>query len=187
MDFIQNNVTKNEISHLDPSSVESALQDLTSEANKVFKILDTASATIRKLENSLSNIKAHFPFKFIIKEEAESFLKPALEKHAQGFAGTIHGFFTKDVWALSWEKHDTNNDFRLFLVIEEVESIFFDYAENIEQIEKFSSELKLKRPLIETDIPTRLKCSAHLIAFINAFTSYLQSYHTAITSEPLPF
>lgn len=52
--------------------LEKSLQGLTEEAEKLFKVLDNASAKIRGFENTFQALKVNFPFEWTIKEDAES-------------------------------------------------------------------------------------------------------------------
>jgi hypothetical protein len=154
--------------------------------------LDDVSTTIRKIEHSLSSVKAHFPFRLLVKEGEQSPLQPALERHITRSVPEIQGFFTKDDWYLAWEQCDTSHDFRLFFIIEKVESIFFDFSESeftdqLEQTEKFCSHIVVKKHLLEADIPIKLECSVHLIFFLDGFKQHLKNYRNVMKNESVPF
>jgi hypothetical protein len=184
MKNVQNNFSKQD---QDLFQIDIHFSELKAEAQLLFDLLNAYSSRINALEKNLQEIHANFPFRLNIKEGKRSILKQPLGTHIEGCAGDVHGFWTQDFWYLSWEADDNSKNFRLFLTIEELEFIFFDYGEHIEQIKEFCSNIKFKRPLIETNIQTRLQYSEYLLPFIDAFKDYLKSCRLAVEQGDVPF
>ena len=156
--------------------VDTALQELVSEAEILFNLLDSTSASIRKFEKSLSDLKAYFSFRLCIKEEKTSRAKTLTAEYKQSIDESVdagHSFSTKIYWYLAWEADDTSKNFRLFLVTEEKVIINTGYEEDYYSYD-LQTKVIFKRPLIETDIQTRLKYAEFLALFINAFRDNLK-------------
>src|ERR1700722_4401203 len=78
--------------------IDENLHELLLEAKELFEALDKYSSQVRALEKELQKINAKFPFKLKVKEEPESMVKPALEKHMGWCAdGSIRGYTLQDV------------------------------------------------------------------------------------------
>lgn len=167
------------------SSISSSLKELILEAELLFKILDDASDKIRELESSLSHLKAHFPFRYVIKEENESFRKDLEEKH-KTVCSYGHYYFTKVYWYLAWEVDEASKNFRLLLISEEKEIIEYVNDENNYDSIIFETRSATKKPLIETDLSTRLRNSEHLIPFIDSFKEFLKGYRISILLGTAP-
>ena len=160
--------------------VDASLKELIVEAEKLFGLLDTYTSRIRFLEKELQRVHLNLLFTLKVKKDKGSLLKPALDIHNEGCAGQVHGFWTQDIWYLSWEEDENSKTFRLLLTMKETEFVLFDYGEHIEQVREFSSQIKFRKPLIETNIQLRLQYSEYLISFIDSFKNYLKTYQTAI-------
>lgn len=182
--FIKNDQSKKNQNSL---QIDISLNELIIEAEKLFGLLDICTSHIRILEKELQRIHLNLPFELKISEEKKSLLKPALDKHNEGCVGQVHGFWIQDVWYFSWEEDENSKTFRLLLTMKETEFVLFDYDEHIEQVREFCSEIKFRKPLIETNIQTRLQYSQYLIPFINAFKEYLKTYQIAIKQDDIPF
>jgi len=163
------------------SQIDSNLFELLVEAKALFENLDKYSLQVRALEKELQKINANFPYKLKIKEEPESFSRPVLDRHTTWCIGmAMRGYTQQDVYYLSWELDDHAKNFRLFLVLEEKEFVLFDSAESAGIRREYISQVKLKKPLIETDMHTRLKYGEYLNGFIQTFKEHLKNYRTAI-------
>jgi hypothetical protein len=163
------------------SQIDSNLFELLIEAKALFENLDRYSSQVRVLEKELQKINANFPYKLKIKEELESFSRPILDRHAAWCIGmAMLGYTQQDVYYLSWEIDDHAKNFRLFLVVEEKEFVLFDSAESVGIRREFISQVKLKKPLIETDMHTRLRYCEYLNGFIQSFKEHLKNYRAAI-------
>lgn len=161
----------------DSSSSDTDIEALVTEAKALFKILDDVSMRIRTLESSLGELKAHFPFRHCISEEQESpVLRPPEQRHKEAHP-CVTGYWTKVYWFLAWEQDDSSKNYRLFLVSEERDRLA-SYDENF--IGEIHSKILFKKPLIETDLPTRLRHSEHLFSFIIAFKKYLETCRCSI-------
>lgn len=159
------------------SSLESALKELATEAELLFKVLDATSSKIHQLETSLSDLKAHFPFQLSIKKQkslAEKFDENSDERYE-----SFDGYYTITYWYLSWEPVEGSKNYRLFLKSEKKEFLFSGSEEFYKEIE-YQSELILKRPLVETDLATRLQFIEYLNHFVIAFKDYLKGYRISI-------
>lgn len=167
-------VTKNQI---DP-----ALEELVSEAQTLFKVLDAASGKIRDLEKRLGEIRAHFPFSYpVYKEEILS--PPTAADDLNLYLGQSNCYIE---WYFAWEEDDKSNNFRLFLISRRQEFAVEDFGGDLsESRSPLTNELVFKKPLIETDLATRLKFIEHLHFFIKQFKEYLQSYRTSIEGKQI--
>lgn len=165
-------------------SLEHSLQGLFSEAGELFKTLDQYSKIILKLEENLVDLKANFPFRLLVKNEHDLSKRKLTLEHEQYAHGEF--FTTKNLWYLAWESIDQNNKkFRLFLISEEVETIHSGWEETYEFFE-LSPKLLAKKPLIETDLQTRLHYFEHIDSFINAFKDHLHAYRVLIDRCNIP-
>lgn len=176
---IQNGQSKKEKEIL---LIDEQLDTLALEAKQLFELLDKYSHRIRTLETELQKINANFPFSLKIKEENESHLKPIPDKHIQRYARTADGFFTKDFWYLSWEKDDNSKNFRLLLIIKEIE-----FVVRGDRRIKLDSQIKFQKPLVETNLQTRLQYSEYLLPFIDSFKEYLKNSRLTIEQGGIPF
>jgi hypothetical protein len=169
-------VTKNQI---DP-----ALAELVSEAHSLFQALDAASSKIRDLEKKLGEIKAHFPFSYDVSKE--EILNPITadhvevhKRHAEPYSYFGYNSYMK--WSIAWEEDDKSKNFRLFLISRKQEFTVVDFeGDPSEARSPLIDELVFKKPLIETDLSTRLKFIEHLQCFIQKFKEHLQRYRTSI-------
>lgn len=174
-------VTKNQI---DP-----ALEELVSEAHALFKSLDVASTKIRELEKKLGEIKAHFPFSYsVCKEDIINPLDAdCAEKHKRNAEPySYFGYNSYQEWSIAWEEDDKSKNFRLFLVSRRQEFTIVDFeGDPSESGSPLVDELVFKKPLIETDLATRLKFIEHLHFFIKKFKEHLQRYRTSIEGKQI--
>lgn len=168
--------------------LDSSLKELEFEATKLFQILDSASDAIRNLEKSLQNISANFPFRYLILEEKKSPCKKP-EPYHEGLEPAISGYYTQVYQYLAWEKDENCKNFRLLLTCEEVETVYFPHPESDYDIfRKFQTRCVSKKPVIETDLQTRLNLCKHLNFFISGFKEHLQTKRLEIESaNELPF
>ena len=87
-------------------------------------------------------------------------------------------YCTKVRWFLSWDHDEKSKKFRLLVVDEGTEVIYYNVlGDDPEAIrsEVFKSNCKSKNPLIEANIQTRLEYFKHLPKFISEFKSHLQN------------
>ena len=166
-------------------SIDSSLQQLFAEADKLFKRLDISSESIRNLETNLINLKANFPFRFLIAKEPESAPLELKDEHKNISDAT--GYKTQISWYLAWDLADENSKtFRLLLVSEIKEIVHVNVYEHW-----FFHEVKFetltKKPLIETDLKTRLQYLKYLTPFVDAFAAYLKKCHDSLDQGSIPF
>jgi len=151
-------------------------------AHQLFLHLDTISDHIRILEKKLSELKAHFPFRKIIFKEDSSVLKNLEERHKDySFPGIILGYFTQIYWYLAWEQDENSNNFRLLLISEEKEFINF-CEEEVYVNNEINSKILSKKPIIETDLATRVKFGQYLKNFLDTFTEHLSFQRMQIST-----
>jgi len=182
IDKKNSDLTDNTFIQKEPS-LSSSVQELHEEAAKLFKILDDNSNTIRNLEKSLQELSANFSFRIKIKEDPESFPKAPEDYHKTSENITIKSYCTKVRWFLSWDHDEKSKKFRLLVVNEETEVIYYNVlGDDPEAIrsEVFKSNCKSKNPLIEANIQTRLEYFKHLPKFISEFKSHLQNMRKSI-------
>jgi hypothetical protein len=161
--------------------IDASLRELLIEAKALFEDLDKYSLQVRALEKELQKINAHFPFKLKIKEQQESFIMPALDRHvAWCVEGTVRGYTQQEIDYLAWEIDDNAKNFRFFLIIEEKEFVFFDGVELPGFRREYASHVKYKKPLIEADMYTRLKFCEYLHFFVQSFKDHLRSHRISI-------
>lgn len=166
-------------------SVNLALDDLANEAQALFQVLDDTSSTIRDLEKRLNELKANFPFTYPLREDKSSVINPLEERHLnRKFEQdpAYLGYCSNTCWYLSWEADEKSKNFRLFL-ISTLEEVIVWRGEPVEGIAPYESEVLVKRPLIEFDLPTRLQFIQYLSAFIVHFKECLRRYHMAIRNQ----
>jgi hypothetical protein len=166
--------------------IDTSLQELIGEAKALFQALDSTSAKIRDFEKSLSELKAHFPFRSFLKEDKLSSLNELTERHLSK-TKALHlcddqlRYRTRTCWYLSWESEENSKNFRLLLMSTQKEIIVWaSGGEVVEGIDPYESEVVFKRPLIEMDLPTRLQFAEYLSAFIVNFTKYLRKCRESI-------
>lgn len=160
-------------------SIDSSLQELILEAEALFKVLDIVSAKITKLETSLSNIKAHFPFRVAIREGQESAAKKITDEVQE--SADSEWVATKVCWYLAWEPADENSkNYRLLLISEEIECFHYGFEDTYRPGGSRSKHIIYKKPLIETDLQTRLVNLEHLTYFVDRFTEHLKHYRISI-------
>jgi len=165
-----------ELYQIDPN-----LQELLIEAKALFDELDKSSSQIRALEKELQRVNAQFPFKLKLKEQVESLCMPPLDRHIQWSPnGTIRGYTQQEIHYLSWELEDSAKNFRFFLIIEEKEFVFLEGVELPELRREFVSHIKLKKPVIELDMATRLQYCEYRTHFVQSFKEYLRSHRISI-------
>lgn len=163
-------------------TLDSSINDLKDEAEKLFRALDLASEKIRHLETSLINLKANFNFRIKIGED-ERVAIPVSEHHRETFP-LAENAATRKLYFLGWETDDASQKFRLCLISDEVELVSFNYDDNFIEMVYEIRHLS-RRPLIETDLGTRLRYLEHLTPFVNAFKEHLKASRLKIEFEDL--
>lgn len=172
-------------SNAQEGTLDSSLQELVEEARDLFKVLDEASAKIRELEKSLSDLKANFPFRYKIGEEKGSVSIPIEMSHREAYSCVV-GVFRKVWYYLGWEPDESSQKYRLCLIFEENETVQAHYEDTYNEI-VHSSRILSKKPLIETDLSTRLLYSEHLHLFIHYFKEYLKTCRISIEARSILF
>ena len=175
---------------LSSSQTDPALDELVREAQALFQALDNTSAKIRDLENKLGKIKAHFPFSYPVHKEQvhDALSTDATDLHKQKAEfHTYLGYNTYVEWHLSWEEEDNKSqNFRLFLISRRQEFTLVEGEEHpIESYYPLVDQVISKIPLIETNLPTRLKFAEYLQIFIKRFQEHLQRYRISIEGQQL--
>ncbi|MBP6869712.1 hypothetical protein KBC04_02425 [Candidatus Babeliales bacterium] len=175
-------------------AVDNSIQELVQEAKILFSIYDQLSNTISKFETDLNQIKAYFPFKYLVSESSESHIKKP-EQYHQDY--NIRCYTTKTCWYLAWDLLDGNSKtFRLFLVGEEIETLYLDhFGEQLDNssLKKmkgfYPTKVIFKKPLMESGLSIRLQYSDHIHPFIESFKIYLRNRIIAIENnqDSVPF
>lgn len=189
MNIENNNNISSKISSaksFDSSLFDSSLEELFCEADDLFKVLDNVSDTIRKLESSLSDLKANFSYALLVKTEKESREKKIEPRHIENCPYVANFYSTQDISYLTWEIDEKSNKYRFFLVKQEREWIYWEAPEGGRRILHQTQEF-FKKPLIETSLETRLEYSEYLIPFINSFKNFLKEKRRQIETSALPF
>ena len=171
----------------DHSFLDSSIEKLREEASILFKLLDQRSDDIRKLEHLLIELKAFSPFKICIKEEEELPFQDITSEHEKKF-GDVRACHTQVRRYLSWESDDIGKKYRLFLIFIETEVIYFNppgHDPDDVRRSDFRSKSIFKKPVIETDIATRLECYKHLRSFIDSFKEHLKNYRISIQTTKI--
>ena len=159
--------------------IDQRLNLLIKESKKVAEALDTISNEIRQLEDQLRENKANFSFKVLI-EKKDSNPKWDLKDYHKALISGVEGYVITTYWFLSWEPQENDSKtYRLFLVQEQAETLFYGREEFYEEFE-LESNCTFKKPLIETNREIRLKYSQHLTHFIKEFTKYLKKFRLSI-------
>lgn len=170
-------------------SIDNAIDDLVKEAKSLFHVLDSMSERIRDLEKQLRDLNANFEFSIPLREEKAS-IKPLEERHQEIYdtSNDRLGHQCSDCWYLSWESDEKSKSFRLFLLSKLKETIVWrDDGSAYEPALPIEGEIVFKRPLIETDLQTRLKFSEYLPVFIVKFTEYMKTYRLSIEGSEFIF
>lgn len=165
---------------------DTALQELKSEAESLFGVLDTFSSQIASLEQSLKATKANFPFKKEIAKETGAFIYRTKPEHEIDFYEARH-YYNSICWYIGWEIDENSKEFRLLLISEKHEIVFYTRPGWDSKFVIFKSEILTKQPLIETKLAIRLNCFGHLLEFLNDFTKYLNNCHKSIKEGSEPF
>jgi hypothetical protein len=171
------------------SSIDLSIRRLIQESKSLFSMFDEMSSSIAKLEKELSEAKAFFAFRYKTSIISESHTKKAEERHSIS-SHDVLGYRTYTVWYLSWEKGDNDTPFRLFLIGEEKEIIYYSIPTDVEGCgeEVFETKTIFKKPLMETSLAMRIQYSEFILPFIDAFTDYLRECRQAFEeSEDIPF
>lgn len=168
--------------------IDSSLTELVQEAKALFNVLDATSERIRDLESCLKELKANFPFRIYIGSDEESPVKPAEGHHHQAYP-CVQGYRTKVDWNLAWEHEDISKCFRLCLISEEKELVSYSTEDDQVYRDVFATKILQKKPLLETDLPTRMRHSQHLLTFIDAFKDHLRAARIRIEDgqDAIPF
>jgi hypothetical protein len=152
------------------TNLDTSLKELQSEVKSLFGVLDKSSDRIRKLESCLCEFKAHFPFRYYISKS--SIYSKLIEGKQKRFVEKI---------CLSWEQAEDSKGFRLFLLSEEVGVYISDEGEDYDECGPV--KVISKKPLIETDLATRLLYVDSLNPFVCQFKAYLSKCRTLIESN----
>jgi hypothetical protein len=183
------NQKKSNTTDLNRDQIDSAFQSLKAEAQSLFQVLDYASEKIRDLEHNLSELKAHFPFRSLLLKGKPSMTFSLRDNQLSNVVLPTHrsniGYCTRECWYLAWEPDETTKKFRLFLISAEQEvPVLLGREDLLEDL--METEIpKSKKPLIETDLPTRLRFSEYLIRFISDFKGHLRRYRALIEGQSL--
>lgn len=170
-------------------TINSSIHELVHEAKVLFSTFDAISSSICKLEKDLNETKAYFPFKYKVYIDSESCAKKPEPRH-NTISYDLLGYRTYIYWYLGWEAEENTKNFRLFLIGEEKEIIYYSIPENDPEAceeQEFQKKNIFKKPLMETDLQTRLQYSEHLLPFINSFKDYLKGYRLAVEQEGISF
>lgn len=169
--------------------INNSLQELKAEADKLLQILNTASHTISTLEKDLQALSTNIPFRLLIdREETSTNKKP--EPYHSSLALKALCYFTQTSRFLAWELDEQSKKFRLLLICEEAEIVSCEHPYDIgrQWLEEYQTKCLSKKPLIETNLQTRLKICEHLNSFILGFKEHLHAKRLAIESaNGLPF
>ncbi len=170
--------------------IDLSLRELLGEAQALFRVLDLTSKRITNFEHNLTESKAHFPFSYLVKKDYVFFPKNPESEDAHKLNAepyTYVSYNTLIEWYLAWEEDGKSKKFRLFLISRKKEFtvVNIDSDSPVESRAPLFDEVSFKKPLIETDIPTRLQFAEHLHAFILGFKEYLHQYRTSIEGEDL--
>lgn len=170
--------------------IDEHLKDLEIEATALFKLLDRTSDTIRRLESCLQKLNANFPFSFLVQEEKESPPKKPESYHKDSSPREVAFYTTQTRWYLFWKENTISKNYRLFLISEEFEYIYFQSGDDLEHYasSQFKVNSSFQEPFISTKLHIRLRYSEFLISFIDAFKNYLRECRQAIEQgEEIPF
>lgn len=159
---------------------DTSLNELASEADNLFEILEKISISLSNLEKRLVDSKAFFPHELIIITGEESIPRPPEQRHIDGFPFQVQGYTVRLVQSLSWESDETTKKYRLFLIIKEEEIIHYYTDTDSYLSTTFQFKCIYKKALIENDLATKIKCSEHIIPFMNSFREYLKKCRIAI-------
>lgn len=182
-------VTQKTNQSITKNQTDPALEELVSEAHTLFKALDAASTKIRDLEKRLGEIKAHFPFSYRVCKE--DILNPLdadraemHKRHAEPYSYFGYNSYLES--NIAWEEDDKSKNFRLFLISRRQEFTVVDFEGDPSECRSpLVDELVFKKPLIETDLATRLKFIEHLHFFIQKFKEHLQRYRISIEEKQI--
>ena len=166
-------------------NLQCSLHDLAHEASELFKLLDTTSDIIRKLETDLKDLKANFPFLYVIHKEPSSLPQTPEERHKKTSLDLVC-YITKVIWYLSWDLDESSQKYRLLLISKETELLWYrnDYMDSDSEAEiEFQQRILSKKPFIETDLQTRLKYANKLPRFIDAFKNHLREYRVQLANS----
>jgi hypothetical protein len=110
----------------------------------------------------------------MICDEKQSLPKPIEQHHKEAYP-YVHGYRTKICWYLAWEHEEVSKNYRLCLVSEENDIITYSVDEDRVYQDEVPSKILLKKPLIETDLSTRLRYAQHLLPFLDSFKEHIRS------------
>lgn len=173
----------------DVTCFNEAVNELTTEAGNLLEVVRVYSDKIKEMELNLGELRAHFPFKKLIKSEKRpSHLIPAKPEHEQQCVGSLHGYYKQSHWFLSWERDENCKDkrFRLFLIEEQNEIIVFDYDEALYQEAKIKSTPIFKKAFADTNLKIKLQFSDCLLQFIYEYADFLKRSRNII-EDGVPF
>lgn len=164
-------------------SIDFSLSELVFEARVLFQLLDHISSEIKKVDAALSLLNANFPFKQLIHESRTPCLDPQ-ENHKAVYRGADSFYHSTETY-LAWNEIEENSKkFRLILLVVKKEFVLVSnsYSPTCQTI-LFDTKFISRKPLTDTDLPTRLKAFKKLGGFIKAFAEYLANSRREIESS----
>ena len=176
------------------------VHEAVEEAKNLFTRFDSLSSSIHQFEKELNDVKAYFPFRYLLKIETDSHLKNPASHHEEidylfeGYSIVVKGYRIKTCWYLSWESDETTKNFRLFLIAEEIEVLYF-YVNGLDNLHRdglrehddYQVKNIYKEPFMGTKLPVRFQFSEHLNPFFNAFKDFMRNCSLALDKkENLP-
>lgn len=129
-----------------------SLNELQTEAEQLFSLLDEYSSYIKSIEDRLNEAKLYIDFE-----------SACIPKKASGLY--IEFLHKASYWYFSWSTNGESKQYRLFLVGTK---------------DTLGMTIVEKKPLIETPLAVRIHMCEHLDSFIKAFTRCLQDYRERI-------
>lgn len=178
---------------LDANQLSSAIKDLLGESQSLFQVMDNASSIIRNFEKSMGESKAHFPFSYAVHKESvpNTHETDGMHEKNVGPWGYI-GYNSYLEWHLAWEEDEKSDRFRLFLISRRQEFTVADVEGDFQESRSpLINQIEFKKPLIETEMATRLRFVEHLQVFVKKFTEHLKRYRESIekvnSDDVIPF
>ncbi len=178
---------------LDTHQLNLAIKELVGESQSLFQAMDNASAIIRNFEKSMGENKAHFSFSYAVHKESVPNMHETNGNHEENVGPWCYvGYNSYLEWSLSWEEDEKSNRFRLFLISHRQEFTVADIEGDCQESRSpLVNQIEFKKPLIETDLSTRLRFVEHLQKFVKKFTEHLTRYRESIEkmnfNEKIPF
>ena len=165
------------------------LAEISIEADSLYVALNKRMAKIGKAEKILNNRKSHFPFEKLVEKSESRASITVKDKHISIYPN-IEKIFTRKYSYLSWASSKiagiNSKDYRLFLIEEESEIGCSGKGENYKE-KVFSSKCVIMKPLIEANVPTRIKYLKYFDHFISSYKDYLKQCRIAVEAGENPF